>query len=187
MYGRGWYSMETRHWKQSQRAAELTEATVLTVNTHTVCLLSTGDDRRITYSLSHTYTKAVLLHYLMSYPRGGVKTHTWLTPQTLTGQGASVCVIRWRQRCGAHKKQWSAINAFSCTFFPLTPSSSYCGISMPTTTNTTTTVIRTADRPEYTDYFFWLQNMISFQNVHEICRLLLWAQSDEWVLLFLST
>lgn len=55
--------IQIRQLKQSQRASELsadqTEATVLTVNTHTVCLLSTRDDRRITYThtlaLTHTY------------------------------------------------------------------------------------------------------------------------------------
>ena len=52
--------IQTRQLKQSQRASELsadqTEATVLTVNTHTVCLLSKRDDGRITYTHTPTHT-----------------------------------------------------------------------------------------------------------------------------------
>lgn len=92
------FCMQTGQWKRSRRATELsakqTEATVLTVNTHTVCLLSTWDDRRITYTHTHTLIKPVPLQYLMSYPRAGNSANTWAThTDTLTGQGASVCVL----------------------------------------------------------------------------------------------
>lgn len=69
---------QSRQWKQSQRDSWLsedpTEATVLTVNTHTLCMLSA----QITYTHTHTHTyRTVPVQDLMSYPRAENSTHTW--------------------------------------------------------------------------------------------------------------
>lgn len=65
---------------------------MLTVNTHTVCVLSTRDDRRITYTHPHTHTYKDCATPVPDVIPWGRKVNTHLAythTDTLTGQGAS--------------------------------------------------------------------------------------------------
>uniref|UniRef100_A0A665U388 Uncharacterized protein n=1 Tax=Echeneis naucrates TaxID=173247 RepID=A0A665U388_ECHNA len=89
---------------------------MLTVNTHTVCLLSTKDDRRLTpsffpsvppsLSYTHTLMRTALLHHLMSYPQG---ENTHLAHTTDTNCSMSKLLKEGVDPNHRHRLGWTAL------------------------------------------------------------------------------